>query len=109
VSSRAEVKTTIEGGPDCEYIRRGRQRGGGGEDNTDSGPVASNSKERARASAQKQKKKEGNTLIFDTMLSSTRRTAALNTSGGLTNKEAAVSCGCARQPCAGLTGKVVTC
>jgi hypothetical protein len=41
----------------------GRQRGGGGEDNTDSGPVASNGKEIARGSAQKQKKKEGNTLI----------------------------------------------
>jgi hypothetical protein len=35
------------------------------------------------ASAQKQKKKEGNTLIFDTILSSTRR-AALDTSGGPT-------------------------
>jgi hypothetical protein len=42
---------------------RGRQRAGGGEDNTDSGPVASNGKEKSRASAQKQKKKEGNTLI----------------------------------------------
>jgi hypothetical protein len=55
---------------------------GGGEDNTDSGPVASNGKERARASAQKQKKKEGNTLMR----------LALNTSGVLPHvrvKEAA--------------------
>ena len=64
------------------------------------------------ASAQKQKKKEGNTLTFDTILSSTRR-AALDTSGGptiLRVKEAAkVSemCGCARQHCAGRTGKIV--
>ena len=82
MSSRAEVKTTI-GGAGCEYIERGRQRGTGDEDNTDSGPVPSNCKERTRTSAQKQKKKEGNTLISDTMLSSTRR-APLNTSGGPT-------------------------
>lgn len=44
--------------------KRGQQRGGGGEKNTDSGPVASNC-ERARASAQKQTKKEANILIFD--------------------------------------------
>jgi hypothetical protein len=84
VSSRAEVRTTIEGGADGEYTRRGRQRGGGGEGSTDSSPVASNGKERASASAQKQKKKEGNTLIFDTIPSSTRRWATLNTSGGPT-------------------------
>jgi hypothetical protein len=55
------------------------QKEGASEDNTDSGPVASNGKERERASAQKQKKKEGKIPIFDTMLSSTRRRAALNT------------------------------
>jgi hypothetical protein len=72
--------------------------------------VPSNGKERGRASAQKQKKKEGNTLIFDMMLSSTRGRAALNTSGGPTNQEAPkVSCGCARQPCAGRTRKVENC
>jgi hypothetical protein len=48
-----------------------------GEDNTDSGRVASDVNEKGRASAQKQKKKEGNTLIFDTILSSTRRSARL--------------------------------
>jgi hypothetical protein len=59
VSSRAEVKTTIEGDADSEYTKRARQRGGSGEDCTDSDPVASNGKERARVSAQKQKKKKG--------------------------------------------------
>jgi hypothetical protein len=75
--------------------------------------VASNSKERARESAQKQKKKEENTLIFNTMLSSTRRRAALNTRGGpsapVRVKEAAKvpeMCGCAHQSCAGRTGIV---
>jgi len=44
---------------------------------TDSGPVASNGKEKGGMSAHKDEKKEGNTLVFDTMLSSTRRWAAL--------------------------------
>jgi hypothetical protein len=71
VSFRAEVETTIEGGVDREYTKRGRQRGGGGEENTDSGPVASNI-ERARVSVQTQTKKEGNILVLDTVLSSTK-------------------------------------
>jgi hypothetical protein len=60
------------------------QKEGDSEDNTDSTPVASNGKARERASTQKQKKKEGNTLIFDMMLSSTRQRVASNTSGGPT-------------------------
>jgi hypothetical protein len=44
--------------------KRGQQRGGGGEKNTDSSPMALNSK-RAKVSIQKQMKKEGNILIFD--------------------------------------------
>jgi len=44
----------------------------GGEDNTDSGPVASNGKERGRARlSDRTETKEGNTPIFDTTLSST--------------------------------------
>jgi hypothetical protein len=39
VSFRAEVKTTIEGGADREYTKKGDS-----EDNTDSGPVALNGK-----------------------------------------------------------------
>jgi hypothetical protein len=62
--SRAEVKTKIEGGADCEYIERAAK-------------VASTTRTAVpwhrtarRVSAQKQKKKDGNTLIFDRMLSS---------------------------------------
>jgi hypothetical protein len=57
----------------------------GGEDNTDSGLMASNNNAmRVRVRARKkQKRKEGNTLIFDKMLSSTER-AVLYTSGGPT-------------------------
>ena len=57
VSSRAEEKTAIEEGTDCQYIERVR-RGGDGEDNTENDPVASNGEERGRTSAQKQKEKE---------------------------------------------------
>ena len=45
MSSRAVVKTTIRGGAGREYIEIGQQRGGGGEDNMDSSPVASNGKD----------------------------------------------------------------
>jgi hypothetical protein len=74
VSPRAEVKVTGEGGTDGEHRDRVAVRRQG-EENADSGPLASNSKKRKRGGgggAQKQEKKEGNTLIFDTMLTSTR-------------------------------------
>ena len=48
-------------------------------------PVASNGKERENESVQKQKtKRRRNTLIFNTILSLTRKRAALNTYGGPT-------------------------
>jgi hypothetical protein len=63
----SEVKTTIEGGAEYDYIERGQHRGsGGGEGNTDSGLVAPYGKESvsASASAQKQKEERGEHIDF---------------------------------------------
>jgi hypothetical protein len=69
VLSRAEVKTTREGGADRESTQRGRQRGGG-KDNTDSRPAVSNSKERRESERTETKKERGeHTDIRHTMLS----------------------------------------
>jgi hypothetical protein len=81
VPSRAEVKTTRERGADRENTEGQR---GGGKDNTDSRPAASNGKERATERTETKKKRGEHTDIRHTMLSSTRRRATLNTGGGPT-------------------------
>jgi hypothetical protein len=59
----------VSAGQECHEMRGMRQRGGG-KDNADSRPAASNGKERRRESERtKTKKKEGNTLMFDTRCS----------------------------------------
>jgi hypothetical protein len=81
VSSRVEGKTIIEGCADWEYTKAGDSEAAAGTTRTAVPWHRTARRERERAHRNKE---EDDTLIFDTILFSTGRWAALNTSGGPT-------------------------